>query len=379
MIPSSQLLLCCAIVLFVYPFALYPMLLALLVRSRKNTTHPLPVAPPPVAMVICALNEQRVIREKIENCLALDYPSGKLRIIVVSDGSTDNTAAIVREYEQRGVQLIERLERRGKVTNLNEVIGTIPEEIVVLSDANVIYAPDSVRNLMGRFADEAIGCVSGRVILKNSTSEIQGSEEDYYSIEWLLQERASILHSMAGADGAMYAFRRRLFRPSPNDTLIEDFILPIQIVRQGYRVVFEPSAIGWEDGPSSIAEEYRRKVRIAAGAAQAVVRGNGLPFGAPLAFWFIFVSHKLLRWLSPLVGLAVLAIALYSWQYVLSQAVLVGFALLALLALVRMVTGRNSRILDAPFYFLFGQTAMLVGLVKGVAGKQSVLWAKANR
>lgn len=184
------------------------------------------------------------------------------------------------------------------------------------------------------------------------------SEGIYYSIEWLLQQKASDLYSMCGADGAMYVFRRTLFQPCPPDTLIEDFVLPMQIVRQGYLALFEPRATAWEHGPSSLAEEYKRKVRIAAGSTQALLRANGVPRNAPLKFWFIWISHKLMRWLSPLVGLVMIALALAALPAMAAMAVLAFWGAVALLALVRWLTGFSSPVLNVPFYFLFSQIAM---------------------
>jgi cellulose synthase/poly-beta-1,6-N-acetylglucosamine synthase-like glycosyltransferase len=370
-----------ASILFVYPFALYPVVLAALTR-RRNRIAPVPVNnadPPSIALVTCALNEDRVIREKVENCLTLDYPRNKLRVIFVSDGSTDRTASIISEYCDQGVELIARERRRGKVSNLNDVIPSLVEEIVALSDANVIYDAKALKNLVARFADPTVGCASGKVVLRDTTEEFRSSEEGYYSLEWGLQEMASELYSMAGADGAMYAFRRELFAPPPNDTLIEDFVIPMGVVRQGRRVVFTPSALAWEEGPGSLREEYRRKVRIAAGAAQALIRGNGWPVSAPVRFWLIFVSHKLLRWLSPITGLMALAAAAAAWRHPLSQLAVAGFFAIAGLAVIRAATGWKSRFLSAPFYFLFGQVAILHGLIKGASGRQSVLWAKVKR
>jgi poly-beta-1,6-N-acetyl-D-glucosamine synthase len=151
------------------------------------------------------------------------------------------------------------------------------------------------------------------------------------------------------------------------------------VVRQGKRVVFTSDALAWEDGPSSLSEEYRRKVRIAAGAAQALLRGNGWPVGAPAPFWFIYISHKLLRWLSPLIGIGILLTAAATWREPLSGLILAGFAVIAGVGGIRAVTGWKSRLLNIPFYFLFGQLAILNGLIKGAAGRQSVLWAKSNR
>jgi cellulose synthase/poly-beta-1,6-N-acetylglucosamine synthase-like glycosyltransferase len=335
--------------------------------------------PPQIALIVCALNEQNVIGQKIENCLELDYLKDRLRILVVSDGSTDATAEVVRRYADRGVELIDNPRRRGKVTNLNEVVPAQKEEIVVLSDANVMYDKRALRHLLAPFADPSVGCTSGKVILVETTEQLQAGEQDYYSVEWGLQHHASRLCSMPGVDGAMHAIRRRLFRVLPADTLIEDFVLAIAVARAGKRVIYQPKAVAWEAGPATLREEFRRKVRIAAGAAQALLRGNGWPMGAPAAFWFVWVSHKLLRWLSPLVAIAVVLLALASWGHPLSVVVLAGCGVLSLAAAIRFVTGLQHFALNAPFYFVFGQVALLTGLVKGCIGRQSVFWAKANR
>jgi cellulose synthase/poly-beta-1,6-N-acetylglucosamine synthase-like glycosyltransferase len=380
-IASSQVVLVTLAVLFAYPFVFYPVILSALASGKPRRRAPQDSDSedlPQVAFVICALNEQQVIRQKILNSLDLDYPKNRINIVIVSDGSTDATASIAREFVP-AVELIEQPVRRGKVTNLNEVIASRTEPIVVLSDANVMYDPKAIQHLVPRFKDPSVGCVSGKVILVDTTDTLRNSEEQYYSVEWTLQEKASALYSMVSADGAMYAVRRELFRPCPNDTLIEDFVMSIDIVRQGRRVVFEPFAVAWESGVTSLREEFRRKVRIAAGAIQALLRGNGWPTGAPAAAWFIFVSHKLLRWLSPILGLLILGVALASTEEVLSRIVLAGFGVLSAAALLRWLSGWKHAVLDAPFYFLFGQTALLWGLLKGAAGKQSVLWAKVNR
>lgn len=367
--------------LFLYPFAGYPALMWIWSKLRRAEPEPPePAEYPEIALIICALNEARVIGGKMENSLQLDYPAGRLHIVVVNDGSTDGTAEIVRRYTDRGVELIDRPVRRGKVTNLNEVIQTRPEPLIALSDANVIYDPQALRRLVRHFQNPRVGCVSGKVVLTGTTQALNEGEGQYYSLEWFLQEEAGRIYSMVGADGAMHTFRRELYRPSPPDTLIEDLVMPVQIVRQGFRCLMEPRALAWEEGPSSPQEEFRRKVRIAAGAAQAVLRGNGLPGEkAPLRFWFLFVSHKLLRWASPLMALGVVASAAATWANPWSQLVLLGSALLATLALVRWQTGIDHVVFNTPYYFVFGQAAVLYGLWRGATGQQSVLWAKVNR
>lgn len=371
------------LVLLAWPLVLYPALLVSLRRlhgGKGEATSPEPEVWPDAAMIICALNEQNVIGRKVENSLALDYP-GRLRIVVVNDGSTDGTPDIVRGYTTRGVELIHHERRRGKVANLNDVIQQRGEPIIVLSDANVFYDPQAVRRLIARLlSDPRIGCVTGKVRLLNTTEELRGGEESYYSLEWLMQEEASRLWSMVGADGAMYAFRRELFRICPPDTIIEDLVMPLGIVRQGFRVVMEPAATAVEEGPQGEQEEFRRKIRIASGAAQGLKRGNAWPGEkAPAVFWFIWASHKLLRWMTPVTALLCVVLAALAWPHPLAGLILAGAAGIALLGAIRKVTGWNSPLLNAPYYFLFGQIAVLIGLWRGLRGSQSVLWAKANR
>lgn len=367
------------VVLFLYPYVIYPMLLYIATRLLKLEQKAGGQANPSVAMVICALNEENIIAQKLDNCLALEYP-GKLRIIVVSDGSTDRTADVVRKYVTSGIELIDRKQRRGKVANLNEVLPDLREDILVLSDANVMYRADAIIRLVARFGDPSVGCVSGKVILTDSTPRLDDATARYYSLEWFLQDKSSLLHSMAGADGAMYALRRDLFRPCPNDTIIEDFVIPMTIIRQRHRVVHEAAALGWEKGPATLREEFRRKVRIAAGAAQGLIRGNAWPPpDAPLRFWFTFLSHKLLRWVSPMVGLAIVACAFLTIHEPASRVVLAALSVLIGLGVLQIMTRWANPIVSAPFYFLFGQVALGYGLLKGLLGQQTVLWAKESR
>jgi len=367
------------VLLFTYPFVIYPPILAWWARRKRVSPVFEEVDYPPAALVICALNEQGIIREKIENSLKLRYPPEKLAIIVISDGSTDHTAEIVKEYRQAGVVLLEHKRRRGKIWNLNEVIPARSEDIIVLSDANVLYHPDAILRLVARFSDPSVGCASGKVILTDTTPDLDGPTGQYYSVEWQLQEDSSTVYSMPGADGAMYALRRSLFQPCPNDTLIEDFMIPMQVIRQGRRVVLEPKALGWERGVTSLAEDFRRKVRIAAGAAQGLLRGNAFPKNAPASFWFIFVSHKLLRWLSPITAVLTMAAAAIWFNEPLAKIVLAGCAALAILAALRLLTGWKHVLLSAPFYFIFGQVALVLGLLRGFTGAQPVLWVKQDR
>jgi cellulose synthase/poly-beta-1,6-N-acetylglucosamine synthase-like glycosyltransferase len=216
-------------------------------------------------------------------------------------------------------------------------------------------------------------------VLTDTTDWLQAPETSYYSIEWTLQAQESELYSMVSADGAMYAIRRELFVPFPADTILDDFAIPLNVVKAGRRVIFAETAAGWESGPSGLREEFNRKVRIAGGAAQALVRGWGWPVGARASVWFVFVSHKLLRWISPWVAAVALAIALLSAEAMLSRVVLVGAVLLLMAAGLRLIARKAHPLLDASFYFVMAQFAVALGTARGLTGSQSALWKKANR
>ena len=371
------ILLVVAALAFAYPFVIYPLMALLLPACRSGLLSGAPL--PSVALVICAYNEERVIASKIANSLDLDYPPGLLHVYLANDGSTDRTAELAEPFVSRGLRFINHAGRRGKAANINELVPALDEDIVVLSDANVIYDAAAIRHLVAGFADPSVGCVSGKVILVETDDHLSQPESLYYRIEWMLQRKASDFYSMCGADGAMYAFRGHLFRSYPNDTIIEDLVLPLAFVNQGYRVVFAPAALGWERGPASLAEEFRRKVRIAAGSVQALARRNGIPRQAPLRFWFIWFSHKLMRWLSPVFALLALGLAGLTLHTLPGQCIAASACILVLAAAFRAVTRLNVSLVNIPFYFVFNQLALAVGLWRGLAGRQSVLWSKANR
>ena len=355
------------------------MLLRLVVRGAPEAEEGTgPGGYPSAALVICALNEGRVIRKKLEDSLQLQYP-GRLRIVLISDGSTDDTAAIAREFAPRGVELIEREQRRGKVANLNEVVPSLDVEVVVLSDANVIYREDALLRLVARFADPAVGCCSGKV----------SSDRHHRRAERL---RVPILLARMGSAGKGVAAvfhggsRWRHVRAAPPAVPR----LPQRHHHRGPDRSHRGGAAGVPGGiraprpglgkrreqrgggiPPQNADRRRggaghaARQRLASGGAGPLLVDLRIAQAAALA--------------APFTGLAALALAVAAPRQFLSQAVLAGFALLAAAAAARWLSRRPHPLLDAPFYFLFGQVALLWGLLKGAAGRQSVLWAKANR
>ena len=336
---------------------------------------------PTVSLIIPAHNEAKILKAKLENSLALDYPREKLEIVVASDGSSDATVPIARAFEARGVAVLDFERRRGKASVLNDAVAHATGEVLCLCDANVMFAPDALRRLVDRLGDGHVGAATGQVRIASDESNFGHGESAYYNLERRLQSAESQLGSLMGVDGGMYVVRRELYRPLPADTILDDFVISMQVIRQGYRVVYEPRAIAHENGTPAASQEWRRRVRVSAGAAQSLVRGHYPPWGRPVELWQ-FVSHKLLRWLSPmfLLVLLVASVMLFGTSSFYRLALL-GQAALYLAATIATVSVwfRQTRPGGIAFYFVMSNLALAVGLVKGLLSLQPVTWAQAER
>jgi len=305
-----------AFAVFLYAYFGYPLLLRLLIRLRR----PRPLAAgdiqPSVTMVVAAWNEERVIAEKTENTLALDYPSDRLDLIVVSDGSTDHTDEIVESYAQRTgrVRLLHTAGRQGKSVALNTGVPAARGEIVVLTDANAIFRQDAIARLVRAFSDPRVGAVSGELRYHRETGIGEG-EGVYWRYEQAVKRCESALHSLLGANGSIYAIRKSLFRPvHPRD--VNDFRIPYEVLLEGYWVVLEPEAVSFEHTAGGLWAEYRRKVRIMARAIPMMLAlvWPTLARRRLLALWQL-VSHKIMREIQGVFFLAALGGA--AWGAVL--------------------------------------------------------------
>jgi cellulose synthase/poly-beta-1,6-N-acetylglucosamine synthase-like glycosyltransferase len=362
-----------------YVYLLYPVLMASL-RLTASRPHRVGSSEPTVCLFVAANDEAAVIEAKIRNSLTLDYPANRLDIVIASDGSLDGTNDIVRRFAPR-VRLFEFSPRRGKISAIISGMASVTSDIVVLSDANTFLDPDAIRLLVRNFEDPTVGCVSGDVVLVGDRAMLGRSEDLYYRYERWIQRAESEVGSMIGADGALYALRRALFRAPFADTILDDMAIPMAVVRQGYRVVLEPAAIAYEEGVTSAHEEFLRKSRVVAGAIQFLIRtDSSVPASAPQVILSL-VSHKALRWLSPIFGgslfLAALTGAGDSNFYTL--VVLVQLALVALGLAGCSAALRRLRVVGLAHYFCLVQAAAATGFLRGLFGGQSVLWRRFVR
>jgi cellulose synthase/poly-beta-1,6-N-acetylglucosamine synthase-like glycosyltransferase len=319
----------CSLALIGATYVLYPAVMWMAGRRHLSRDSALPERQdwPTVTLVIAAYNEEAVIGAKIENSLALDYPRDRLEIMVVSDESTDGTDEIVRSYADQGVVLARQPVRRGKSAGLTNAVPQARGDILVFSDANSMYRPDAVKHLVLPFGDETTGYVVGaQTYLTDEASTVSRSETLYWNVELAIKAGESRFSSVVGGDGAIFALRKTLFEPLLDDD-ISDFVTPLRIVAQGYRGVFQPSAVCTEETAQDYGGEFRRKVRIINQALHGVLRArqalNPLRTGL---FAFQLFFHKVVRWFVPYLLVLFFASSLFlavlgeGWIYTLALA-----------------------------------------------------------
>lgn len=364
--------------LLAFTYLGYPLSLEALARVRARPWKQAELTPS-VALVIAAWNEAGVIQAKLENVLALDYPADKLRVVVASDGSQDATVSLAQRFERSptGPQVtVLDLPRGGKTQALERAMQwldqTAPEvEVVVFSDANVFLEPDALRKLVRHFADPSIGGVSADVRLRPEGFSLGDSQGLYYRYERWIQRLESRLGSIIGADGGLYGIRRALYRSVDRKLINDDFVLSLGVVRQGFRLIYDPEVVAHEDSPVDAANELRRKVRVEHGNFQALFAGVVMPGKEQPLERYCFIGHKVLRWvgfvpLSVLLGSSV-CLAPGGGLPMLVAGAQGVFYLLA--GLGWAFEGRGGPALKVPFYFTMENVAAVRGLLRHFTGE----------
>ncbi len=341
-------------------------------QQRDTTPH--------IAFLIPAYNEEAHIEAKLRNTLALDYPRDRLEIVVASDGSTDRTNALVQRFHSQGVRLVAMARNIGKAAMLSRVVPLLHGELVVFSDASGMLEPEALRRLVRNFADPRVGCVSGRYRLAGGTDLRADGEGLYWRYETFIKQQESRLHSILGAHGAFYGIRKALFVRVGEAEINDDYLIPMRIVGQGYRAVYEPDALALERELASVEGEFARRRRIAAGNCQQIIELRRLL--NPMRGWvaFCFFSHKVLRTLAPLFMLLMLATTLwlsprYALPMLAAQALLYGAAFAGYVCQRR---GRAVRWLAPPLYFCLGNLAMLAGLLRYCLSRDRLAWERSR-
>lgn len=382
------------VILVMYVYAGYPVIVFILSRifgQQVVTGQKLPY----VTLLFSALNEEKVIAKKLDNSLGLDYPRDLLQILVVSDGSTDQTSTIVRQYLDKGVDFNDLPQRRGKLSALKNTLPLVKGEIILFSDADNFYPANALRETVKYFDSTSVGAVSGgRNVIGNDA--LGNAEGLYWKYEEFIKRHESRLGSCVGVAGDLLAIRKNLYIPPPENVINDDFYNVLSILKQGYRVIYAPEARSFHPVAGSEQQEMERRARMVAGRYQAIFSfWKNLPWNSPVAVWQI-VSHKYSRPLVPIFMIGALVASLlslftqqdgsslgwlllqtpYNWIFFVAQLI---FYLFAWIGLKRKFPGLIGKLLYVPVFLVNSNLAALQGLYRFLTSRQTVLWKKAER
>jgi cellulose synthase/poly-beta-1,6-N-acetylglucosamine synthase-like glycosyltransferase len=382
------------IFLVFYTYVGYGVLLWLLVKIKRimrgrPTLPDLPAddALPDVTFLVCAFNEQDVVDQKIENTRLLDYPREKLHLMWVTDGSTDDTNQRLAQYPD--VQVVFTPERRGKTAALNHGLSLVTTPITVMTDANTMVNAEAIRHIVRCFQDPKVACVAGekRVIARHESQTAAQGEGLYWRYESTLKKLDSELYSAMGAAGELNAIRTALYQPMPENALLDDYVMSMRMVDAGYRIAYTPDAYAMEYGSADLAEESKRKRRIAAGGLQSTwwLRSMLNPFRR-FVVAFQLLSHRVLRWtitpiaLMALIPLNVLLVFMNAGTvYTVCWLLQLLFYVAAFLGWWLSQHGRKNKLLYVAYYFLFMNFNVFRGMHYLRTHQGVGAWEKARR
>lgn len=378
-----------SIAFLVYVYIGYPMLIAILAflsPKREPTADDYPE----VSLIIAAYNEEKVIEEKIQNTLALDYPREKLEVIIAVDGSDDDTMKIVKRFAKQGVKLSYSPERRGKMAAIIHALEKARGNILVFSDANNFFMAYTLKYLVQPFQDKRVGGTTGAKHIRKEEDSLSSSEGTYWKYESWIKRNESRFNTCTAAAGEILAVRRNLFPEKLPQVVNDDFYILLNIIKKGYRVAYVPEAESWERVSQSVQDEIKRRARITAGRFQALSNSiRWLPWNNPVAIWQI-ISHKYFRLFIPFAMIMALvsniylvffppqnmqiAPDFYNWLCVFQ----IIFYLMAALG-IRMKFEGVSRILYLPAFLVNSNIAAVKGLFRFLRKKQDTRWERVNR
>lgn len=374
-----------------YTFVGYGIVLFLLIRLKrlfyKHEEISIPQDLPAVTILIAAYNEESLIEEKIENTISLDYPKHKLQVIIITDGSTDTTPKKVEKFDS--VHLMHSSLRAGKMAAIKRAIPMVKGEILVFTDANTFLNKQAIKELVKHYQNLKVGAVAGekRILVEKSADASSAGEGFYWKYESTLKKWDYELYSNVGAAGELFSIRTSLYEPVESDTIIDDHMIAMRIAEKGYIIAYEPLAYAMESASADSKEELKRKIRIAAGGIQSILRlGKAAnPFNYPI-LTFQYISHRVLRWtITPLLMILVFIlnglIILHNpaGLYVMLFIAQVSFYTLSVAGLYFERRNIRLKALFIPFYFCMMNYAVLAGINRYFRNQQSAAWEKSKR
>lgn len=353
------------LMLLVYVYVGYPVGIWWLSQLFPRRVGKLSITPA-VTVVIAVHQGAELVLAKLQNLFELSYPKDKLDVVIACDGSDDDTATRCRQFSGLRIRVLECGERRGKAACLNDAVAAATGDVLLMTDVRQRLAPTALRELVANLADLTVGAVSGELLMEDVQTGFARGVDAYWRYEKLIRHAESRSGSTIGVSGALYAMRRELFRPLPSGTVLDDVLVPMRVACAGKRVIFEPLALAWDRPSQQPAAERKRKIRTLAGNYQLVQLAPWLLSPAANPLWLRFVSHKLLRLLSPwlLIGLALTSAALATSHRICAATLVLLLGAGALIVVARWRPGVSqwwpARLAVAFFYLnLFAAQALL--------------------
>lgn len=374
-----------------YAFIGYGILLFILVKIKRLAVGKpvLPIAEnlPTCTLIIAAYNEEDFIEQKIKNSLELIYSPGNLKLIFITDGSTDNTVRIVEKYTQ--VIHMHSAARTGKMAAVHRAVATVTTDVIVFTDANTFLNAEAMINICRHYTNAKVGAVAGeKRVHITEIADATAGEGFYWKYESKLKAWDSELYSVVGAAGELFSVRTDLYQPVPSNAIIDDFMISMLIAMKGYKIVYEPDAYAIETASQDVKEELKRKIRIAAGGIQSIIWLKGLlnPLKMPLLS-FQYISHRVLRWtvvpflliLSLILNILIVSNGVSAFIYQLLLIAQLAFYVLSLSGWFLEAQQIKVKIFFIPYYFCMMNYAVIKGIIRFAGGKQSAIWEKAKR
>ncbi len=368
-----------SLVLIAYTYPGYPALMFCLAKIFPQRSEIKNAATSPsVTAVLVACNEENKILARLQNLLASDYPKDKLNVIVVSDGSTDSTEKIFAALNEPRVRLISNPHRSGKAHCINLALAVAHAEIIVFCDTRQRFEPETIARLAGHFSDPKIGAVSGALEIEPSTSGVGSGVDAYWKLEKFLRHAESRFDSSIGCTGAVYAIRREFFRPLPPETLLDDVVIPMQIVEQGFRVAFDPTAVAFDPQTLEPDREKIRKRRTLAGNYQMLFKNWRWLFPWRNRLWWMLISHKYLRLAAPFFMLLALVTNFFLIGQNIYKIMFLGQCLFYLAAIFGLLfSSKRLRLFSIPAGFVFLNCMVVTGLWHYFSQPKPA-WEKSN-
>ena len=387
MIDFFQLVFFFLLFLLIHSYFLYPIVIKIISYFFKKTKYSASDEPG-ISIIISAYNEEKVIESRIKNIASLNYNFDKIEVLIGSDNSSDRTNEILGKMRKQyhWVKYYCFTERRGKASVINDLVGKANNEILVFTDANVIFDEKILRNIVPHFCDPKVGAVSGQIILSEPKS-IQNKdveEQNYWSYENFIKRTEGKCGIQVGGNGGIYAIRRNLYVITPVIRAVtDDLFVPLSILNQGYKYLFENEAIAYEEMSQNIYDEFKRKVRFFSTNFQTLSYFKGLLFAKNLLISYALWSHKVIRWATPLFLILFFLISIYlfntaaffKWILIFQ----IFFYLLSIIGFLLMKKGFYIRIFSVPFYVGLVNLALVKGFIQFIFNKHKGYWETTPR